>query len=99
MAENEGDTPNRQYGAAEVGALAHLYRGEMYRSTVWRTRLDTTTNWSVVTNEESMAEAAEPASSEPPGSAEAGLKSSDKTEEAEESKPEAAKRTKGRTRT
>lgn len=37
------------YGAAEVGALAHLYRGEMYRSTVWRTRLDTTTNWAVVT--------------------------------------------------
>ena len=26
-----------------------FYRGEMYRSTVWRTRLDTTTNWSVVT--------------------------------------------------
>ncbi|MBI1219814.1 MAG: DUF2270 domain-containing protein [Rhodobacteraceae bacterium] len=32
-----------------MGALAHLYRGEVYRSTVWRTRLDTTTNWSVVT--------------------------------------------------
>lgn len=26
-----------------------IYRGEMYRSTVWRTRLDTTTNWAVVT--------------------------------------------------
>lgn len=35
--------------SAEVSALAHLYRGEVYRSTVWRTRLDTTTNWSVVT--------------------------------------------------
>jgi uncharacterized membrane protein len=35
--------------AAEVGAVAHLYRGEVYRSTIWRTRLDTTTNWSVVT--------------------------------------------------
>jgi uncharacterized membrane protein len=34
---------------AEIGALAHLYRGEVYRSTVWRTRLDTTTNWAVVT--------------------------------------------------
>ncbi|MEP2953093.1 MAG: DUF2270 domain-containing protein [Sulfitobacter sp.] len=33
---------------AEMGALAHLYRGEVYRSTVWRTRLDTTTNWAVV---------------------------------------------------
>ncbi|MEO0878223.1 MAG: DUF2270 domain-containing protein [Pseudomonadota bacterium] len=34
---------------ADVGALAHLYRGEVYRSTIWRTRLDATTNWSVVT--------------------------------------------------
>lgn len=34
---------------AEMGVLAHLYRGEVYRSTIWRTRLDTTTNWSVVT--------------------------------------------------
>ncbi len=38
-----------EFSAAEIGALAHLYRGEVYRSTVWRTRLDTTTNWSVVT--------------------------------------------------
>ena len=36
------------FGAAEIGALAHLYRGELYRSTVWRTRLDATTNWAVV---------------------------------------------------
>ncbi len=35
------------YSAAELGALAHLYRGEVYRSTVWRTRLDATTNWAV----------------------------------------------------
>jgi uncharacterized membrane protein len=35
--------------AEEIGALAHLYRGEVYRSTIWRTRLDTTTNWAVVT--------------------------------------------------
>src|SRR5262249_41196108 len=35
-------------GSAEIGALAHLYRGEVYRSTVWRTRLDNTTNWAVV---------------------------------------------------
>jgi len=38
-----------QFGAAEIGALAHLYRGEMYRSKIWRTRLDATTNWAVVT--------------------------------------------------
>jgi uncharacterized membrane protein len=35
--------------AAELGAVAHLYRGEIYRSTIWRTRLDNTTNWSIVT--------------------------------------------------
>lgn len=35
--------------APEIGAVAHLYRGEVYRSTIWRTRLDTTTNWAVVT--------------------------------------------------
>ncbi|TVR83702.1 MAG: DUF2270 domain-containing protein [Rhodospirillales bacterium] len=38
-----------KFGAAEIGALAHLYRGEMYRSKIWRTRLDATTNWAVVT--------------------------------------------------
>lgn len=37
----------REFSAAEIGALAHLYRGEVYRSTVWRTRLDNTTNWAV----------------------------------------------------
>jgi len=39
----------RQLTPAELGAIAHLYRGEVYRSTIWRTRLDTTTNWSVIT--------------------------------------------------
>jgi len=39
----------REFSAAEIGALAHLYRGEVYRSTVWRTRLDSSTNWAVVT--------------------------------------------------
>ena len=38
-----------EFTPAEIGALAHLYRGEVYRSTVWRTRLDSTTNWAVVT--------------------------------------------------
>ncbi|MEM9670453.1 MAG: DUF2270 domain-containing protein [Pseudomonadota bacterium] len=36
-------------GSKEIGALAHLYRGEVYRSTIWRQRLDTTTNWAVLT--------------------------------------------------
>ena len=37
------------FNAAELGMLAHLYRGEMYRSKIWRTRLDATTNWAVAT--------------------------------------------------
>ena len=40
---------SKELSAAEIGAMAHLYRGEVYRSTIWRTRLDTTTNWAVVT--------------------------------------------------
>ena len=41
-------SPEHEFNAAEIGALAHLYRGEVYRSTIWRTRLDNTTNWAVV---------------------------------------------------
>ena len=41
--------PKTQFSSAELTALAHLYRGEVYRSTAWRTRLDHTTNWAVVT--------------------------------------------------
>ncbi|KMK67303.1 DUF2270 domain-containing protein [Puniceibacterium sp. IMCC21224] len=44
-----GPKDRKALDAAEIGAIAHLYRGEVYRSTLWRTRLDTTTNWSVVT--------------------------------------------------
>lgn len=47
--EPAADEQERRFTAAEIGALAHLYRGEVYRSTIWRTRLDNTTNWSVVT--------------------------------------------------
>ena len=49
MSEKRQARDTTEFSAAEVGALAHLYRGEVYRSTVWRTRLDTTTNWAVVT--------------------------------------------------
>ena len=42
------DPPEAVVGGAEVGALAHLYRAEVYRSTIWRQRLDMTTNWAVV---------------------------------------------------
>lgn len=41
--------PVKPFDPATLGALAHLYRGEVYRSTHWRTRLDNTTNWAVVT--------------------------------------------------
>ena len=30
-------------------AIIHFYRGEVARSNVWRTRLDATTNWAVIT--------------------------------------------------
>lgn len=29
-------------------AMAHFYRGEIHRMTVWRTRLDTTSNWAIL---------------------------------------------------
>ncbi len=32
-----------------ITALVHFYRAEMHRATVWRVRLDTTTNWAIVT--------------------------------------------------
>jgi len=32
-----------------ITAIIHLYRGELSRATTWRMRLDTTTNWAVLT--------------------------------------------------
>ena len=32
-----------------ISVLVHFYRGEVHRSTVWRQRLDATTNWAVLT--------------------------------------------------
>ncbi len=49
MSEKRQARKSEEFSAAEIGALAHLYRAEVYRSTIWRTRLDTTTNWAVVT--------------------------------------------------
>ena len=48
MADPDGDPPEAICGSKEVGAIAHLYRAEVYRSTVWRQRLDQTTNWAVI---------------------------------------------------
>jgi uncharacterized membrane protein len=49
MSENSTESRPSEFSTAEITALSHLYRGELYRSTVWRTRLDTTTNWAVLT--------------------------------------------------
>ncbi|MFT5232949.1 MAG: putative membrane protein [Candidatus Krumholzibacteriia bacterium] len=50
--ELPGDTPEFEQTPLTRGeyitALAHFYRAEMHRSLVWRTRLDTTTNWAIV---------------------------------------------------
>jgi len=32
-----------------IAAVVHLYRGELYRANTWRIRLDTTTNWAILT--------------------------------------------------
>ena len=40
--------PTLMTRAEYVTAVAHFYRAEMHRSLVWRSRLDTTTNWAVV---------------------------------------------------
>ncbi|MEM5518741.1 DUF2270 domain-containing protein [Henriciella sp. AS95] len=48
MDDSVSDTTPPIAGSKEIGALAHLYRAEVYRSTIWRQRLDMTTNWAVV---------------------------------------------------
>jgi uncharacterized membrane protein len=49
ISASENPKQENPFNAAELGMLAHLYRGEMYRSKIWRTRLDATTNWAVAT--------------------------------------------------
>lgn len=48
MTKRDQDAFEPVSGSKEIGALAHLYRAEVYRSTIWRQRLDMTTNWAVV---------------------------------------------------
>jgi len=38
-----------EYSTNVTNSLIHLYRGEMGRMTLYRVRLDTTTNWTIVT--------------------------------------------------
>lgn len=45
-ADYESSSLNRQ---EYIAAIVHLYRGELHRATVWRMRLDNTTNWSIIT--------------------------------------------------
>ncbi len=42
-----GSPATGEFSGSDIGALAHLYRAEVYRSTMWRGRLDNTTNWAV----------------------------------------------------
>jgi uncharacterized membrane protein len=42
--------PHRKVAPAEFNmAMVHFYRGEVTRANTWRNRLDTTTNWAVLT--------------------------------------------------
>src|SRR5258705_7798369 len=51
--EKGSSTPSglmRRMSPAEFNtAMIHFYRGEVQRSNTWRNRLDTTTNWAVIT--------------------------------------------------
>src|SRR5260370_18232621 len=60
MVSNE-PKPRHTFDSAEMGAIAHLYRDELYRSPIWRTRLHNTTNWAIV-----MMGIALPTTSSPP---------------------------------
>jgi len=40
----ESDLTRPEY----IAALVHFYRGEMHRATLWRMRLDNTTNWAII---------------------------------------------------
>ena len=47
---NSSVEPARRLSAGEfTTAMVHLYRAEAARANTWRIRLDTTTNWAVVT--------------------------------------------------
>ncbi len=46
--QHEAGAPRRAESSAFHTAMAHFYRGEIHRMTVWRTRLDTTSNWAIL---------------------------------------------------
>src|SRR6185436_7789564 len=53
ISDRVGQTPAAQMRRMSPGefntAMIHFYRGEVQRSNTWRNRLDTTTNWAVLT--------------------------------------------------
>lgn len=52
MTRPDGDPRFEDYPLTRpeyISALVHLYRGELARANLWRARLDTTTNWAVLT--------------------------------------------------
>jgi uncharacterized membrane protein len=49
MTQSTQTEERHDFSDAQIGALAHLFRAEVYRSTAWRLRFDNTTNWAVVT--------------------------------------------------
>jgi uncharacterized membrane protein len=65
MSKTSIEASQPKFSGPDIGALAHLYRAEMYRSTVWRTRLDATTNWAVVTTGIALSLAYSSASASP----------------------------------
>ncbi len=44
----QGPLENPFASNANATVMAHFYRGEMNRLTVWRTRMDVTTNWAII---------------------------------------------------
>lgn len=47
--ENAENALTSRFPAANLTVLAHLYRGELARSNVWRQKMDMTTHWAVIT--------------------------------------------------
>ncbi len=47
--ENVDNALLTRFPAANLTVLAHLYRGELARSNVWRQKMDLTTHWAVIT--------------------------------------------------
>lgn len=48
MADQPGTTTDQPDDLLSTATIAHLYRGEMTRMSVWRQRLDVTSNWTVI---------------------------------------------------